>query len=227
MSLLSGLCKLFEKILKIRLSDHLLGKGLIVDEQFGFRSVHSCLQQVLRLVEYATEDFKTKQKTVAVFFDVAKAFDRIWHAGLIYKLYALQMPDRLIIIIQNYLNNRHFTFTHELTHSTRRPIRARVSQGSLLFPLLYSAYPNDIPRPSSNSCYSQITALYYRNRYKKSTFLHLQRAINELGQWFCNWRIEANPEKLAAIQFKYSKIRSQHIVDFDTPNLKLLNASIP
>ncbi|GBP60104.1 Probable RNA-directed DNA polymerase from transposon BS [Eumeta japonica] len=50
-SLLSGLGKLFERILKTRLSDHLLGKGLIKDEQFGFRPVHSCPQQVLRLVE--------------------------------------------------------------------------------------------------------------------------------------------------------------------------------
>ncbi|GBP19986.1 Probable RNA-directed DNA polymerase from transposon BS [Eumeta japonica] len=100
-SLLSGLGKLFEKILKTRLSDHLLGKGLIIDEQFGFRPAHSCPQQVLRLVEYVSEGFETERSTVAVFFDVAKAFDRVWHAGLIYKLYSLQVPDRLIITNQN------------------------------------------------------------------------------------------------------------------------------
>ncbi|GBP18729.1 Probable RNA-directed DNA polymerase from transposon BS [Eumeta japonica] len=105
-SLLSGLAKLFERVLKTRLSKHLFGKGLIIDEQFGFRPAHSCPQQVLRLVEYVTEGFKTKQKTVAVFFDVAKAFDRVWHAGLVYKLYSLQVPDRLIFIIQNFLSNR-------------------------------------------------------------------------------------------------------------------------
>ncbi|GBP67541.1 Probable RNA-directed DNA polymerase from transposon BS [Eumeta japonica] len=60
-----------------RKSNHLFGKGLIIDEQFGFRSAHSCPQQVLRLIEYATEGFKRKNKTVAVFFDVAKAFDRV------------------------------------------------------------------------------------------------------------------------------------------------------
>ncbi|GBP50466.1 hypothetical protein EVAR_96702_1 [Eumeta japonica] len=54
-----------------------------------------------------------------------------------------------------------------------------------------------------------------------------KKAIDELGQWFRNWSIQVNPEKSAAIQFKYSKIRSQHIVDFDNPNLKLLNANIP
>ncbi|GBP42217.1 hypothetical protein EVAR_25844_1 [Eumeta japonica] len=67
-----GLGKL-EKILKLP-CDHLLGKGLIIDEQFGFRS-HSCPQQVLRLVEYVSEALETETCTVAVFFDV-KAFDR-------------------------------------------------------------------------------------------------------------------------------------------------------
>ncbi|GBP22671.1 Probable RNA-directed DNA polymerase from transposon BS [Eumeta japonica] len=153
----------FEKILKTRLSDHLLGKGLIIDEQFGFRPAHSCPQQVLRLVEYVSEALKPNS-TVAVFFDVAKAFDRVWHAGLIYKLYSLQVPDRLIITIQNYLANRHFTFRHERTHSTRRLIRAGVPQGSTLSPLLYSAYTNDVPRPSSSgvqlALFADDTALF-------------------------------------------------------------------
>ncbi|GBP83460.1 Probable RNA-directed DNA polymerase from transposon BS [Eumeta japonica] len=232
-SLLSGLGKLFEKILKTRLSDHLLGKGLIIDEQFGFRPAHSCPQQVLRLVEYVSEGFETERSTVAVFFDVAKAFDRVWHAGLIYKLYSLQVPDRLIITIQNYLANRHFTFRHERTHSTRRLIRAGVPQGSTLSPLLYSAYTNDVPRPSSSgvqlALFADDTALFYgnRNRSTRFTLLPLQRAIDELGQWFRKWRIEVNPDKSAAIQFKYGKIRSRLIVDKNTPNLKMLDAIIP
>ncbi|GBP13422.1 Probable RNA-directed DNA polymerase from transposon BS [Eumeta japonica] len=75
--LLSGLSKLFERILKTRLRDHLLGKGLIIDEQFGFHPVHLCPQQILRQVEYISEGFKSKRKTVVVFFDVAKTFDRV------------------------------------------------------------------------------------------------------------------------------------------------------
>ncbi|GBP81659.1 RNA-directed DNA polymerase from mobile element jockey [Eumeta japonica] len=162
-SLLSGLGKLFEKTIKTRLSEHLIGKGLIINEQFGFRPNHSCPQQVHRLVEHKSEGFKKKRKAVAVFFDVAKAFDRVWHAGLIHKLYTLELPDRLVLIIHNYLNNRNFTFRHENTYSTKRTLKAGVPQGSTLSPLLYSAYVNDIPRSSNGvqlALFADDTALY-------------------------------------------------------------------
>ncbi|GBP01467.1 hypothetical protein EVAR_27597_1 [Eumeta japonica] len=71
------------------------------------------------------------------------------------------------------------------------------------------------------------------NQSRSSSWLHplspavLRRAIDELGQWFRLWRIEVNPEKSAAIQFKYSKNRNNFVVDWNTPNLKMLNARIP
>ncbi|GBP67364.1 Probable RNA-directed DNA polymerase from transposon X-element [Eumeta japonica] len=167
-SFLRSLGKLFERILKTR--DHLLGKGLIIDEQFGFRPVHSSPQHVLRLVEYILEGFKSQQKTVAIFFDPTKAFDSIR--------------------------------VHSLNYTTYQ------CRSSYLSPLLYSAYSNDILHPSSGvqlALFADDTALYFRARLKKSTLLHLQRAIDELSRWFRTWRIKVNPEKSAAIQFKYSK----------------------
>ncbi|GBP47005.1 Probable RNA-directed DNA polymerase from transposon BS [Eumeta japonica] len=118
---------------------------------------------------------------------------------------------------------------HERTHSTRRLIRAGVPQGSTLSLL----YTNDIPRPSSFgiqlASFADDTALFYgsRNRSTRFTLFPLQRAIDELGQWSRKWRIEVNPDKSAAIQFKYGKIRSRLIVDKNTPNLKMLDANIP
>ncbi|GBP94600.1 Probable RNA-directed DNA polymerase from transposon BS [Eumeta japonica] len=184
-SLLSGLGKLFEKVLKSQLSDHLLGKGLIINEQFGFRPNHSCSQQTLQLLEHISEGFKRKRKTVAVFFDVAKAFDKVWHAGLIYKLHQLQVPDCLVFIIQQYLTNRHFSFRHENSISAKRPIRAEVPQGSTLSPLLYSAYTNDIPRPQTGvqvALFADDTALYRSGSNFRQITPRLQKAIDELTQ---------------------------------------------
>ncbi|GBP55571.1 Probable RNA-directed DNA polymerase from transposon X-element [Eumeta japonica] len=75
-SIMSSLSKLYEKILKSRLSDHLIKKSLIIEEQFGFRHHHSCPGQALRRIEYILEGFKRKHKIVAVFFDVAEALIR-------------------------------------------------------------------------------------------------------------------------------------------------------
>ncbi|GBP06727.1 Probable RNA-directed DNA polymerase from transposon BS [Eumeta japonica] len=101
---------------------------------------------------------------------------------------------------------------HERIHSTRRLIKAGVPQGSTLSPLLYSAYTNDVQRPSSSgiqlALFADDTALFYgsRNRSTRFTLLPLQRAIDELGQWFRKWRIEVNPDKSAAIQLKYARL---------------------
>ncbi|GBP46756.1 RNA-directed DNA polymerase from mobile element jockey [Eumeta japonica] len=229
-SLLSVLGKLFEKTLKTRLSDHLIGKGLIINEQFGFRLNHSCPQQALRLIEYISDGFTVKRKTVAVFFDVAKALDRVWHAGLIYKLYKLELPDRLVIVIHNYISNCHFSFRLDNTYSSMRPIRAGVPQGSTLSPLLYSAYVNDIPRPSTSvqlALFADDTALYLRSNCIRNILPRLQRAIDELTQWFRLWRIDVNPEKSASIYFDYSPQKLQFPVPINTPHLRMLNQPIP
>ncbi|GBP36990.1 Probable RNA-directed DNA polymerase from transposon BS [Eumeta japonica] len=65
------------------------------------------------------------------------------------KLYTLEVPERLILIIHSYNNNREFTFRYENTYSSKRSIRMGVPQGSTLSLLLFSAYTNDIPRPQT------------------------------------------------------------------------------
>ncbi|GBP90906.1 Probable RNA-directed DNA polymerase from transposon BS [Eumeta japonica] len=165
------------------------------------------IKEALRLVEYISEGFKVKRKTVAVFFDVVKAFDRVWHAGLIHKLYKLELPDRLVLIIHHYISNRHFSFRLDNTYSSMRPIRAGVPQGSTLSPLLYSAYVNDIPRPSTGvqlALFADDTALYIRSNSLGNILPRLQRAIVELTQWLRLWRINVNPDKSASIYFNYS-----------------------
>ncbi|GBP10979.1 Probable RNA-directed DNA polymerase from transposon BS [Eumeta japonica] len=98
-------------------------------------------------------------------------------------------------------------------------------------PLLYSAYTNDVPRPSSSgvqlALFADDTALFYGNRNRAPVHPPPpQRAIDELGQWFRKWRIEVNPDKSAAIQFSMVRLESTHCRQ-NTPNLKMLDAIIP
>ncbi|GBP16309.1 Probable RNA-directed DNA polymerase from transposon X-element [Eumeta japonica] len=126
-SLLSDLGKLFEKVFKTRLGDHLLGNGLIINEQFGFRPNHSCLQQALRLVEHISEGFKCKRKTAAVFFDVAKAFDKEWRAILL-----LTYAGLINVQTPPIISPRSSCFNHPLIPNEQTLLHPQFSSNSLL-----------------------------------------------------------------------------------------------
>ncbi|GBN57982.1 putative RNA-directed DNA polymerase from transposon BS [Araneus ventricosus] len=105
-SLLSNIGKLYEKILLKRRNDHCYTNNIIPDEQFGFRDKHSCTHQLLRVTNKIVQGFNVKHYTGGVFLNVRKAFDRMWHNGLIVKLIKYQFPEYLVKIIQRFLSNR-------------------------------------------------------------------------------------------------------------------------
>lgn len=202
-SLLNTLGKLYERIIYSRLKDVIASKSLIPIEQFGFRARHSCVQQVHRIVEHIVERFPQNIRTGALFFDVAKAFDKVWHDGLVYKLYTLGVPDRLVLIIRDFLTNRTFRYRLEGVLSSPRPIRAGVPQGSVLSPILFSLYTSDIPKQPMTqvALFADDTAVFTSHRSPNYTHRILQSYANALGDWFRKWRIEVNPEKSAAVYF--------------------------
>jgi hypothetical protein len=95
-SLLDTVGKLFEKILLARVLRQVKERGLLRDEQFGFRPRHNTALQLGRLVERVNRNFDERRKTGAVFLDVAKAFDTVWVKGLLYKLTILNFPSYLM-----------------------------------------------------------------------------------------------------------------------------------
>ena len=146
-SLLDTIGKLFEKILLIRILYELGERGLLRDEQFGFRTRHSTSLQLARLVERITRNFGEWRRTGAVFLDVAKAFDTVWIEGLLYKLTVLNFPSYLVII-SSYLRGRTYEAFFLTATSSRRDMRAGVAQGGLISPVLINLYVNDMPKPS-------------------------------------------------------------------------------
>ena len=93
--------KLFEKILLGRILHEISERGLMRDEQFGFRPRHSTSLQLARLVERLTRNFGEKGLTDAVFLDVAKAFDTVWIDGLLYKLTLLIFSSYIVDTISS------------------------------------------------------------------------------------------------------------------------------
>jgi hypothetical protein len=140
--------KLFEKILLARILHVVNERGLMRDEQFGFRPRHSTSLQLAHLVERITRNYGEKRLTGAVFLDVAKAFDTVWIDGLLYKLTLLNFPSYIVHTISSYLRDWMFEAFFQTATSSRRGMWAGVTQGGLISPVLFSLYVNDMPSPS-------------------------------------------------------------------------------
>jgi hypothetical protein len=228
-SLLNSLGKIAEKIILCRLQKFACVNNIVSNEQFGFRGRHSTVHQLVRVTEYITEQFNKNRSTGAVFLDIEKAFDRVWHTGLIYKLIQYKFPDKLIHLINSYINSRKFFVQVEDEKSSLRPIQAGVPQGSLLGPFLFTIFINDIPKHDNTNIalYADDTVTYTSSTQPKQLTTYLQRHMIRLQDWFTKWKIKINPAKcesvifskrrhnpVGAVQFNNSPIPWKHEVKY-------------
>ncbi|GFW79777.1 probable RNA-directed DNA polymerase from transposon X-element [Trichonephila clavipes] len=144
-SLLSTLSKIAESITLTRLKDFIYTNNIINPNQYGFTNKLSTLHPLLNLTEAISEGLQSKMSTGAVFLDIQKAFDRVWLTGLTYKLINYNIPPPLILLLHSYNSNRSYQVRVKDTLSTTKFINCGVAQGSLLGPLLFNLYINDIP----------------------------------------------------------------------------------
>lgn len=200
-SLLSCIGKLFERILLARLKP--FTEQHLPDQQFGFRARHNTEQQVLRLVEYIQEGYQHREHTGCIFLDVAKAFDRVWHDGLIYKLIRLNVPRYMILLLRSFLSGRTFAIKINSALSSTRPIEAGVPQGSILSPLLYALYIFDFPRSPTTflGIYADDTVIAARCRNSDLIHRRLEIAIDDIENYTTSWKIEINADKSQAVFF--------------------------
>ncbi|GFW07268.1 probable RNA-directed DNA polymerase from transposon X-element [Trichonephila clavipes] len=126
-SLLPILSKLAEKIISTRLNAFLESENILVPEQRGFRPRLSTSHQLLRVVEYIKDATDRNQYVAAVFLDIQKAFDRVWHTGLLFKLITYKIPLPLILLLKSYISERSFTVRINRTFSQTRPAKAGIA----------------------------------------------------------------------------------------------------
>ncbi|CAH2106405.1 unnamed protein product [Euphydryas editha] len=204
-TLLSHVAKLFERLLLRRLVPHLP----LREEQFGFRSDHSTTLQLARVINHLASEYNNKRCTVGVFLDMEKAFDRVWHEGLLAKLIRTTTPPALIKIIASFLKGRSFYVSLEGADSQPRLIQAGVPQGSCLSPLLYAAYTDDIPTLRDHlregekdvmlALYADDSAYFASSYHQIVATNQMQRLLDLLPEWLDRWRMAVNVGKTAAL----------------------------
>ncbi|GBP31070.1 RNA-directed DNA polymerase from mobile element jockey [Eumeta japonica] len=138
-----------------------------------------------------------------------KAFERVWHDGLIYKLMDTSLPPALTRVVANFLQRRSFCVAVDDVLSAPRPIRAGVSQGSCLSPELYAVYTDDIPTLHGNledweddvmlALYADDSAYFASSRRADLAAKRIQRVLDLLPEWLDKWRMAVNVSKTAAL----------------------------
>lgn len=200
-SLLPTLGKLLERSIRDRLNKCINHK--LKDEQFGFRSGHSTIQQLARVCEHIIHNINTNNSTGMFLLDIEKAFDTVWHDGLLHKLLDIGVHLDLAKIVQAYLHNRHFR-VHIGDHtSDLYPIPAGVPQGSILGPTLFLIYLNDMPKQTRThlACFADDTASYTTASDVDLIIDRLQLSIELLSEYFRKWKLKLNSSKTEAIMF--------------------------
>lgn len=221
-SLLSSVGKVFEKCILYRLNTYLNSINAIPHYQFGFRTLLSTNHQILRLTEDILLAFQKFQYVSAVFLDIEKAFDTVWHPGLLYKLSLLGVPQYLHNIIKSFLQHR--TFHVRLKHylSVSKPIHAGVPQGAVLSPTLFNVYLSDFPTTSNTSLalFADDSALYSIDSNLLTAISFLQNHLNLIETWALNWHIKLNVSKCNAKIFSLRRYNN-------LPPLLYQNETIP
>ena len=208
-SLLSVVSKAFEKLVNNRIVDHLEKCGLFSDFQYGFRSSRSTADLLIVVSNRITRAFNRPGATQAVALDISKAFDRVWHAGLLHKLKSYEISG----LISSFLSNRRLQVVLDGKSSQEYPVNAGVPQGSILGPTLFLLYINDLPDDviCNIAIYADDSTLYSKCGLASDLWQQLELAselesdLRDTVDWGRKWLDDFNARKTQLVSFDRSK----------------------
>ena len=210
--LLSVVKKVFQKLVNNRIVDHLEKCGLFSDFQDGFRSSRSTADLLTVVSDRIARSFNRSGATPAVAIDISKAFDRVWHAGLLHKLKYYGISGQVFGLISSFLSKRWLQVVLDGKSSKEYAVNAGVSQDSILGPTLFLLYINDLPDDviCNIAIYADDTTLYSKCDQAPDLWQQLELApelesdLQDTKDWCRKWLVDFNAGKTQLVSFDWS-----------------------
>jgi hypothetical protein len=203
-SILPSFSKIYEKAMYNRLSSFLSDCNILVDNQYGFRKNHSTYMALVDLYDKISNAIDNNEFAMSVFIDLSKAFDTLDHNILCNKLYYYGVRGTALDLFRSYLTNRKQYVCNSGNSSSIKDVMLGVPQGSVLGPLLFILYINDIVNCSKLLhffLFADDTTLFRSNKNFIKLIEEMNTELDYLTEWFRANRLSLNSSKTHFIVF--------------------------
>ena len=195
-SLTCVICKIFEKIVRSHVTSHLCNTNFFTDAQFGFRSKRSCTLQLIDCIDKWLEAWDEGKQTDVAFLDFRKAFDKVPHRRLMHKLRLAGIQNPIAAWVESFLMFRRQKVVIGNIASSWVRVSSGVPQGSVLGPLLFLVYGNDLVEglDSTVRLFADDTKIF-RKICDTSDQEKLQEGLDKACRWCDKWQMVLNTDK--------------------------------